>query len=191
MTLTISFLSLAAFVWFSSPILFSFAKRAFTRLNSIGKSFGENCRDWTCEWVNNKNTWLYIMILKGNTSTQYQFNSFPLRKLSFTLGDVTLRVIEDITWLRGDTKFLFECWKIFHEWAQRTVLTLNRSTLLGCFRHFTNNQFFEKLTNSGLYLNPGSSFFFKSLFPIIFSILWGWVWFVELCRLRIVLSASA
>lgn len=32
------------------------------------------------------------MILKGNTSTQYQFNSFPLRKLSFTLGDVTLRV---------------------------------------------------------------------------------------------------
>ena len=27
------------------PILFSFAKRAFTRLNSIGKSFGENCRE--------------------------------------------------------------------------------------------------------------------------------------------------
>ena len=74
------------------PILFSFAKRAFTRLNSIGKSFGENCREWTYEWVNNKNTWLYIMILKGNTSTQYQFNSLPLWKLSFTLGDVALRV---------------------------------------------------------------------------------------------------
>ena len=28
--------------------------------------------------------------------------------------------IEDITWPRRDTKFLFECWKIFHEWAQRT-----------------------------------------------------------------------
>ena len=28
--------------------------------------------------------------------------------------------IEDITWPRGDTKFLFECWKIFHGWAQRT-----------------------------------------------------------------------
>ena len=28
--------------------------------------------------------------------------------------------IEDITWPRGDTKFLFECWKIFHEWTQRT-----------------------------------------------------------------------
>ena len=28
--------------------------------------------------------------------------------------------IEDITWPRGDTKFLLECWKIFHEWAQRT-----------------------------------------------------------------------
>ena len=25
-----------------------------------------------------------------------------------------------ITWPRGDRKFLFECWKIFHEWAQRT-----------------------------------------------------------------------
>ena len=24
-----------------------------------------------------------------------------------------------ITWPRGDTKFLFECWKILHEWAQR------------------------------------------------------------------------
>ena len=28
--------------------------------------------------------------------------------------------IEDITWPCGDTKFLFECWKIFQEWAQRT-----------------------------------------------------------------------
>ena len=28
--------------------------------------------------------------------------------------------LEDITWPRGDTTFLFECWKIFHEWAQRT-----------------------------------------------------------------------
>ena len=27
--------------------------------------------------------------------------------------------IEDITWLRSDTKFLFECWQMFHEWAQR------------------------------------------------------------------------
>ena len=25
--------------------------------------------------------------------------------------------IEDITWPRRDTKFLFECWKTFHEWA--------------------------------------------------------------------------
>ena len=28
--------------------------------------------------------------------------------------------IEDITWPRVDTKFLFECWKIFHKWVQRT-----------------------------------------------------------------------
>ena len=28
-------------------------------------------------------------------------------------------LIEDITWPRGDTKLLFECWKIFHEWVQR------------------------------------------------------------------------
>ena len=32
----------------------------------------------------------------------------------------TVYKIEDITWLRGDTKFLFDCWKIFHEWAERT-----------------------------------------------------------------------
>ena len=34
-------------------------------------------------------------------------------------GRVAGAYIEDITWPRGDTKFLFECWKIFHEWAQR------------------------------------------------------------------------
>ena len=39
------------------------------------------------------------------------------KQLSLTLikTDVS-RYIEDITWPRGDTKFLFECWKIFqHE----------------------------------------------------------------------------
>ena len=33
----------------------------------------------------------------------------------------TLLYVEDITWPRGDTKFLFSCWKIFHEWAQWTT----------------------------------------------------------------------
>ena len=28
-------------------------------------------------------------------------------------------VIEDITGLLGDTKLLFSCWKIFHEWAHQ------------------------------------------------------------------------
>ena len=32
---------------------------------------------------------------------------------------ILFQYIEDIAWSRGDTKFLFECWKIFHEWAQR------------------------------------------------------------------------
>ena len=27
--------------------------------------------------------------------------------------------IDNSTWPHGDTKFLFECWKIFHEWAQQ------------------------------------------------------------------------
>ena len=59
----------------------------------------------------------------------------PLKTPTFTLSkqrkDASLiiqsgidilrkKYIEDITWPRGDTKFLFECWKIFHEWAQRT-----------------------------------------------------------------------
>ena len=35
-------------------------------------------------------------------------------------GYVSSNYIENITWPRGDTKFLFECWKIFHKWAQRT-----------------------------------------------------------------------
>jgi len=28
--------------------------------------------------------------------------------------------IEDITWPLGDMKFLLLCWKIFHDWVQRT-----------------------------------------------------------------------
>ena len=38
----------------------------------------------------------------------------------YILALIIVQYIEDITWLRGDTKFLFKCWKIFHEWAQRT-----------------------------------------------------------------------
>ena len=40
-----------------------------------------------------------------------------LLKLSSMLHEI---YIEDIIWPRRDAKFLFECWKIFHEWAQRT-----------------------------------------------------------------------
>ena len=38
----------------------------------------------------------------------------------YILALIIVKYIEDITRLRRDTKFLFECWKIFHEWAQRT-----------------------------------------------------------------------
>ena len=37
----------------------------------------------------------------------------------YILALIIVQYIEDITWLCGDTKFLFESWKIFHEWAQR------------------------------------------------------------------------
>ena len=30
-------------------------------------------------------------------------------------------VIENIAWLHRDTKFLFECWKVFHQWANDQV----------------------------------------------------------------------
>ena len=38
----------------------------------------------------------------------------------YILALIIVQYIEDIIWLCGDTKFLFECWKIFHEWAQQT-----------------------------------------------------------------------
>ena len=38
----------------------------------------------------------------------------------YILALIIVQYIEDITWLHGNTKFLFECWKIFHEWVQRT-----------------------------------------------------------------------
>ena len=33
---------------------------------------------------------------------------------------IRLREREGIAWPRGETKFLFDCWKIFHEWTQWT-----------------------------------------------------------------------
>ena len=38
----------------------------------------------------------------------------------YILALIIVQYIEDITWLCGDTKFPFECWKIVHEWAQLT-----------------------------------------------------------------------
>ena len=33
----------------------------------------------------------------------------------YILALIIVQYIEDITWLHRDTKFPFECWKIFHE----------------------------------------------------------------------------
>ena len=46
------------------------------------------------------------------------------------LALIIVQYIEDITWLHGDTKFLFECWKIFHEWAQRTSEMFHHQSLV-------------------------------------------------------------
>ena len=58
-------------------------------------------------------------------------NSQGYSKLLFSLAQksgfqtiytiqITITYIENITWPRGDTKFLFECWKIFHSFATLT-----------------------------------------------------------------------
>ena len=49
----------------------------------------------------------------------WTFDCFSIKRQNCqTVGPkcVSNRYIEDITWPRRDTKFLFECWKIFHKW---------------------------------------------------------------------------
>ena len=49
--------------------------------------------------------------------------------------------IEDVTWPRRDAKFLFECWKTFHEWAVLSnCFMMNLKLQDGAQRHFV---FFE------------------------------------------------
>ena len=46
-------------------------------------------------------------------------------------------ITEDITWPRGDTKFLFSCWKIFHSFARYALYTNQSNT-----KHFQLNSSF-------------------------------------------------
>ena len=75
--------------------------------NSIRFCF---CKFYTHKW-NEIKLKLMIAITKSLTKDKID---------KYILALIIVQYIEDITWLRGDTKFLFECWKIFHEWAQRT-----------------------------------------------------------------------
>ena len=59
---------------------------------------------------------------------------FPFSKIHSSFGRLQSMYIEDITWPFGDKKFLFSCWKIFHEWAAHTNVIPD---------HFTYYNFFE------------------------------------------------
>ena len=62
------------------------------------------------------------------------FDMAPPTIPSTKQGDVIncSKELKDITWPRGDTKLLFECWKIFDEWGQR-YFTIERSSLVKYF----------------------------------------------------------
>ena len=46
--------------------------------------------------------------------------------------------IVDIAWLCGDTKFLFQCWKVFYEWAQKTSKMFCSKGCLLLYKHQWN-----------------------------------------------------
>lgn len=56
---------------------------------------------------------------------------------------------------RGDTKFLFECWKVFHKWTQRTsepVFNTRREivylqVVMQCYIYFLNTNEIPKIIN--------------------------------------------
>ena len=53
----------------------------------------------------------------------------PLKLLDSIFTIIINYYIEDITWPRGDTKFLFSCWKIFHSFGGSVVEWLGRRIL--------------------------------------------------------------
>ena len=57
------------------------------------------------------NNQMFLMVFSG------KMTAHDWQQIETSTSDVT--DIEDITWPRGDMKFLFEYCKIFHEWAQQ------------------------------------------------------------------------
>ena len=48
---------------------------------------------------------------------------------------IILNEIEDITWPRGDTKFLFECWKIFFQHEKRNFVSSGHVMFYLWYKH--------------------------------------------------------
>lgn len=49
-----------------------------------------------------------------------KLNNFIINQREGKPNYLILTIAIDRRWPRGDSKFLFECWKRFHEWAKRT-----------------------------------------------------------------------
>ena len=102
-------------------------KKYFTSEGSTLLFFCYERRDWLCSHSNGdlftcENNMLFprmkISCFRGKAHLVFHWCLYS--RIRFWYGFVFSADIEDITWPRGDTKFLSECWKIFHEWAQRT-----------------------------------------------------------------------
>ena len=77
-------------------------------------------------WLKNVVLFMFCCLLKG---VAFLLKTHPWHLnlvycVATTMSDMnnqnSLKEIEDITRPCGYTKFLFECWKIFHDWAQQT-----------------------------------------------------------------------
>ena len=79
--------------------------------------------------------------------------------------------IEDITWPRGDTKFLFECWKIFHEHERhkkRNFVSPSGHVMFYLFYYINTNELPNHFTLIGFWCER-RDLLFSHIAMVIFS----------------------
>ena len=77
--------------------------------------------------------------------------------------------IENTTRLRGNMKFLFLCWKIFHEWAQRRVKYTRREIFISPSGHVMFYLLYKHQWNTKQYFGVKGMIYYEAIATVIFS----------------------
>ena len=109
----------------------------------IGKRFENDKRHPSSGW---KNPYHYLSVHPNRVfwakfKKKRKFDSWNTKE-QITPRESNIEIV-DIAWLCGNTKFLFQCWKVFYEWAQQTSKIFCNKGCLLLYKHKWNTKPFR------------------------------------------------